>query len=149
MWLGRCLARHALCSVSTLPDPKLPTRVLDVGIRGNPEEGIRLVDGKNCRGPYVALSHVWGRSRVITTQISNIEQRHTGISLESLSKTFRDAVHAARQLLVPYLWIDSLCIIQDSGVDWSAEAAKMGEYYANAMFTISAVSASSGHCGIF
>jgi hypothetical protein len=40
-------------------------------------------------------------------------------------------------------------ITQDSTVDWSIEAAKMGQYYSNSLFTISAVSASDGRYGIF
>ncbi|KAK0702060.1 heterokaryon incompatibility protein-domain-containing protein, partial [Lasiosphaeria miniovina] len=126
-----------------------PARVLDVGSRSGTEQGIRLVNGLNRHGPYVTLSHAWGRSRVITTTASTIQQRRDGISLSELSQTFRDAVTVARKLLVRYLWIDSLCIIQDSAEDWPIEAAKMGQYYSNSLLTISAVSAPGGDHGIF
>ncbi|KAK3361032.1 heterokaryon incompatibility protein-domain-containing protein [Lasiosphaeria ovina] len=149
MWLRKCLESHSLCAISTHSNPPLPARVLDLGSRSGTEQGIRLVNGLNRHGPYVTLSHAWGRSRVITTTASTIQQRRDGISLSELSQTFRDAVTVARKLLVRYLWIDSLCIIQDSAEDWSIEAAKMGQYYSNSLLTISAVSAPGGDHGIF
>lgn len=69
--------------------------------------------------------------------------------MNDLSQTFRDAVILARQMLIRYLWIDSLCIIQDSADDWRAESSKMGEYYMNALFNIAAVSSSDGSAGCF
>ena len=109
IWLRMCLTQHSLCVVSTIPSPILPTRVLDVGIRTGSGTAVRLVDGMDLCGPYAALSHVWGNARVMVTLSSNINERRNGIPLESLSRTFQDAVHVARQLCVPYLWIDSLC----------------------------------------
>jgi hypothetical protein len=109
IWLRRCLALHPLCAISTHPNPPLPTRVLDVGAGSSSSLGIRLVDGVGRHGPYVTLSHVWGRSRIITSTTSTIEQRRIGIPLSDLSRTFRDAVKVIRQLSVRYLWIDSLC----------------------------------------
>ncbi|KAK1502880.1 hypothetical protein CTAM01_04869 [Colletotrichum tamarilloi] len=38
--------------------------------------------------------------------------------MTSLSKTFQDAVLVTRRLGIKYIWIDSLCIIQDSKLDW-------------------------------
>jgi hypothetical protein len=72
-----------------------------------------------------------------------------GIEMKDLSQTFADAVTATREMNVRYLWIDSLCIIQDSFDDWAAESSKMGEYYMNSLFNISAVSASDGSEGCF
>jgi len=111
LWLKRCLTEHPLCALSTDASPTLPTRVLDVGALCDAGGGIYLVDGRPRHGPYVALSHVWGATRVITTVRSNIEQRGRGIPLESLSQTFRDAVLITRKLSIQYLWIDSLCAL--------------------------------------
>jgi hypothetical protein len=61
-----------------------------------------------------------------------------GIAFESLPALFQDAVVATRNLGIPYLWIDSICIIQDSKQDWEAESAKMGSVYRNAYVTIAA-----------
>jgi Heterokaryon incompatibility protein (HET) len=50
---------------------------------------------------------------------------------------------------IRYLWIDSLCIIQDSKEDWSYEASLMGQYYQNSAVTIAAVGAEDGNDGLF
>jgi len=44
-----------------------------------------------------------------------------------LSVTFKDAIVITQELGIPYLWTDSLRIIQDEQDDWNQEAAKMGQ----------------------
>lgn len=61
--------------------------------------------------------------------------------------TFRDTIEIARELGISYLWIDSLCILQDSADDWKREAANMGAIYANAELTIAADSGRDGDSG--
>ncbi|KAH8159037.1 hypothetical protein CIB48_g9211 [Xylaria polymorpha] len=70
------------------------------------------------------------------------------ISYNSLPKTFREAVDVARALQIQYLWIDSLCIIQDNREDWEREAAKMMKVYQGATITFSATSAKSSLDGL-
>lgn len=84
----------------------------------------------------------------IRTTKANYEQMKEGILISELPKTFRDAIKIAKSLYVRYLWIDSLCIIQDSEEDWAAEAEKMGGVYRKATFTIAAHGSadSSGGC---
>src|SRR5271156_6077278 len=140
-WLNRCLTEHEKCTNPAQASPALPTRVVDVNAG---EEGsiIRLVSSAGRHGPYITLSHVWGRSQILTTTVATFQERSNDIDKESLPKTFQNLVSIARQLSIRYVWIDSLCIIQDSASDWSAESAKMGEYYMNSHFTVAAVSAS-------
>ncbi|KAF3039152.1 hypothetical protein E8E12_004021 [Didymella heteroderae] len=64
------------------------------------------------------------------------------IPLGDLPSLFQDAIIITRQLGLRYLWIDSLCIIQDSLRDWETEAAKMASIYQNSYVTISATNAS-------
>lgn len=66
------------------------------------------------------------------------------ISLSDLPPLFQDAIIITRQLGLRYLWVDSLCIIQDSLRDWETEAAKMASIYQNSYVTISATDASNG-----
>lgn len=73
----------------------------------------------------------------------------TAIPIDTMSKTFRDAVHVTRALRFRYIWIDSLCIVQDRPSDWEAEAKKMGDYYLNACLTLVAGSAVSADSGLF
>ena len=52
------------------------------------------------------------------TMTSNFDERCAAIPLESLSKVFQEAIHFTRLFGMRYIWIDSLCIIQDSSKDW-------------------------------
>jgi hypothetical protein len=97
----------------------------------------------------LTLSHVWGKAQIITTTTATLLNRVKGIAMEDLSTTFRDAVTIAREMNVRYLWIDSMCIIQNDTKDWEQESVKMGSYYSNALFNIAAVSASDGSGGCF
>ncbi|CAI6332215.1 unnamed protein product [Periconia digitata] len=66
---------------------------------------------------------------------------------DSMPQNFQDAVTVTRMLGIQYLWIDSLCIIQDSKEDWEREGAKMGDIYHNAYVTIAATCASKSEDG--
>jgi hypothetical protein len=147
-WLHKCLTSHALCTISTLPSPPLPSHILDVECPKS-LSGLSLCSFGDRYGPYLSLSHVWGRTQIITTTLRTLETRMKSIPIEDLSKAFQDAVVLARQLSIRYLWIDSLCIIQDSSNDWRTESSNMGEYYMNALFNIAAVSSSDGSGGCF
>lgn len=54
-----------------------------------------------------------------------IEDFRRGISLSGLPRTFQDAISVTRKLGVRFLWIDSLCVIQNSSADWEEESEKM------------------------
>ncbi|KAL9032058.1 MAG: hypothetical protein Q9214_008126, partial [Letrouitia sp. 1 TL-2023] len=69
--------------------------------------------------------------------------------MQTLPKTFRDAIQVTRKLHIRWLWIDSLCIIQDSPEDWETQAAQMCMVYRNAHLTIAASSASNSSIGCF
>jgi hypothetical protein len=73
----------------------------------------------------------------------------TSISLSELTKTFRDAVAIARRLQIRYLWVDSLCILQDSQSDWLVESAIMDKVYIHAFCTIAATTAYNGNDGCY
>ena len=66
-----------------------------------------------------------------------------------LPKTFKDAIYITRKLGVNYLWIDALCIIQDSDDDWRREAATMGNVYQKAFCNLAATRASDSGGGCF
>jgi hypothetical protein len=66
-----------------------------------------------------------------------------------LPNTFADAVQLTRGLGLKYLWIDSLCIIQDDPDDWARESARMADVYHHAALTISADGASDSSKGLF
>ncbi|KAK4449773.1 heterokaryon incompatibility protein-domain-containing protein, partial [Podospora aff. communis PSN243] len=90
---------------------------------------------------YAALSYCWGpeadaHKQCKTTRQSLAEHSTRGIDTSYLSPVVRDAATVTRQLGLSYLWVDSLCIVQDDERDWRDEAALMGLVYSNAHVTI-------------
>jgi hypothetical protein len=136
----------------------LPTRVLYVGAVDDPNHDpnvLRLDLGSEAQaGKYIALSHRWGvllpgeKEKFCTSQ-ANIDQRLEGFNLSDLPKTFQDAVEATRQLRIPYLWIDSLCIVQfgDDGKDWQHEYRRMEAVFSAAYCILAATSATDCKTG--
>ncbi len=152
-WLNECIHFHPKCQEPGKAHVgkalrKIPTRVLDVG----PSKGFcfdSLQITEDFDGPYVALSHCWGDARHIVTEKNNIESHKKGIPLQHLPKTFQDAVIFTRDIELRYLWIDSLCIIQDDIKDWKNEAAKMADVYRNSYCTIAATGSQGDREGLF
>ncbi|KAH7303978.1 heterokaryon incompatibility protein-domain-containing protein [Stachybotrys elegans] len=136
-WLKTCDEQHPECRVDVTD---YPARLLDLGDPGS--ESIRLVEGlKSVR--YTALSHRWGDTTWCTTTNANLPDRLLRIEMGDLARTFQDAVTVTRQLGIQYIWIDSLCILQDDLYDWAKESVKMGGIYRGAYVTIAASLASS------
>jgi hypothetical protein len=69
--------------------------------------------------------------------------------MAKLPKTFRDAVNVTRALGIQYIWIDSLCIVQDDMGDWEQEAAKMASIYEGSFLTLAAVDSYNSNGGLF
>jgi hypothetical protein len=129
----------------------LPTRVLQIFGEMEPP-GVRLIEtGGIMAVQYCALSHCWGPvdKQPLRTTLANYPCHLRGIANELLPKTFREAIVLTRSLNVEYLWIDSLCIIQDDGEDWRCEAGKMADVYRNATLVISASDAKDSTEGLF
>lgn len=132
--------------------PVLPSRVIDVGpLSGS--VGARLVKSNGNRGYYTALSYCWGGSqqadRPYLTTTKTLEKHLSALPWDSLPKTLQDAILLTRAIGVQYLWIDSLCIIQDSKADWEKEAAVMGTVYAHARLVIAAITGADAEAGLF
>ncbi|KAF2661321.1 HET-domain-containing protein, partial [Lophiostoma macrostomum CBS 122681] len=130
----------------------LPTRVLDVRSSLTGRVLLRLSKDlpESERTQYTALSHCWGKVRLPILTQNNIEQRLVeGLDVEELPRTFVEAMEVTLKLGISYIWIDSFCIIQDSGSDWDHEAALMASVYRNAFCTIAAVDATDGNGGLF
>lgn len=97
----------------------------------------------------MTLSHSWGQAEVIKLTTATIDSMRNGISVSELPLLYRDAVSTCRQLGTRYLWIDSLCIIQDQELDWIREVATMGQVYGNALCNIEAAHASDARGQLF
>ncbi|ORY56592.1 heterokaryon incompatibility protein-domain-containing protein, partial [Pseudomassariella vexata] len=81
------------------------------------------------------------------TTKDNLRTRQKGFKISELPKTFQDAVVVTRELSVQYLWVDSLCILQDSDSDWEQESIRMEQVFASAYCTIAATSAENSDAG--
>jgi hypothetical protein len=149
-WLNECIQTHSECRSRTFDQGSLPSRLLDVG-RSLDEPTIR-VQNTNELGvsyQYLALSHCWGSIRTAELTSTSRQQYYASILVQDLPKTYQDAVSITKQLSFRYLWIDSLCIIQDSGEDWKRESGKMGDIYRNSTCCIAALAAADGGSGCF
>ncbi|KAH4114971.1 hypothetical protein HBH47_190160 [Parastagonospora nodorum] len=109
----------------------------------------KLVQNISVPGAYVALSHRWGSTSLPITTLANLEQRQNGIDPSELSQVMLDAISITQALGFCYIWIDVLCIIQDSPNDWLAEASKMSSVFSNAVVTIAAADAEDHAQGMF
>ncbi|VUC31904.1 unnamed protein product [Clonostachys rosea] len=147
VWFQSCDSSHEQCrNARALRTRYLPTRVLDVS--DEKHIFVHVPEGKQ-RDEYVSLSHCWGLGKQFKLETGSLGSRQTNINLHEMPKTFQDAVRITRHIGLRYLWIDSLCIIQDSEKDWLQEAAKMGQYYRDASFTIFAGAADGDDKGCF
>ncbi|KFZ25101.1 hypothetical protein V502_00422 [Pseudogymnoascus sp. VKM F-4520 (FW-2644)] len=149
-WMRQCTS-HPRCQLDIsgvyVPDcAKLPTRVISVGIHRT-DVSLFVSGGQSAN--YVALSHCWGGVSLIQTKKSLLEEFQQCIKYADLSKTIQDAIDVTRELGIQYLWVDSLCIIQDDEKDWSRESKTMASVYEGAYFTIAATAAKNGTDGLF
>lgn len=143
-WISECCNNHQHCLRSR--DVPLPTRTIYVGTACG-SEGIFLSCNNSRLGRYLALSHCWGGTVPFITTEATLKHRKEHIDLFELPQTFKDAVLMTQKFGYQHLWIDALCIIQDSPLDWEAESSKMAQVYTNADFTISALDAPDSHNG--
>ncbi|KAK1537799.1 heterokaryon incompatibility protein [Colletotrichum paranaense] len=135
--IRNCDENHPFCKPQS---PTMPTRVIHVG---NAEDiQVRLVETAGIHPtPYTALSYCWGKSGNFVTTKGTIDDHKRVLNVDDFPQTVRDAVKITRGLGLKYLWVDAICIIQDSAEDWEKEASKMASVYSDAYFTISAATA--------
>lgn len=145
-WIHTCQMTHVECKWEN--KRPLPSRVVDVGSENPPVDPFVFVtDG--AIGEWITLSHCWGGQMPITTTTVNLDERRKGIGLDELPPNFRDAIFLTRKLGFRYIWIDALCIVQDSHEDWTAESTQMFDIYAQASLNIALSAARNPQEGIF
>ncbi|KAM5385625.1 hypothetical protein ACJZ2D_000824 [Fusarium nematophilum] len=137
-WLARCSAGHS-CSGDTLA-AVIPTRLVDLHGRESKMWSIVETNGDAEKyNKYVALSHRWSSDTPQLRQ-ENWHLFKEGQPDDVLPRDYQDILSLCRRLEARYVWIDSLCIFQDSAEDFQREAATMMDVYMNAFFTETAVS---------
>lgn len=142
-WLEKC-GSHENCPPQATV--RLPTHLIEVSQESG-ECRLHISDPGE-HGHYVTLSHCWGRGIINVLKKANIKQLQATMRTESLPRNFQDAVVITRRLGLRFLWIDALCIIQDSVEDWACESSRMADVYQNGTLMISAVAAPDSQYGI-
>jgi len=173
-WMEICSIGHSSCNIADQLHP-LPTRILDVFPEflstdystyqlSNCQEkfteagsipssanslDVRLRSNINENARYVCLSHCWGNKQPIRLLKSNKDKMEKRISWAELPLTFQEAIQFTRSLKVRYIWIDSLCIIQDDKEDWLRESVSMHLIFRHSYLTIGATKSSNPEQGLF
>jgi hypothetical protein len=132
-WLKHCKTNHTICSGVKTSSVALTTKhfwVIDV------EHRCIIRAPENCQ--YIALSYVWGGVPQLELSEDNFEQltQRQSLKEEYLTTTIRDAMELTRKLRERYLWVDALCIIQDSDEIRQQSIQDMGRIYADSLLTI-------------
>jgi hypothetical protein len=139
-WLHKCVGHHDCQAERRLTTSNINlTRVLyvertDCGVLKARLHYPSIAEAVD----YLTLSHVWGTRKFVVLTKENHDAFLEDIVITDLSKTFRDALHVTVELGFSFLWIDSLCIIQDDPDDWMAESKRMAHIYKNAICNICA-----------
>lgn len=166
-WLSICEARHgAVCSSAhtmrlmdwaapalAVPDFRCVDLERDCLVRLG-----SVVDGDD-DARYAALSYVWGRAdsdaAFFKTLAANVEERSTpgffarAENRARIPRTIRDAMAVAQKLGLRYIWVDSLCIVQDGGGErWLEAIRKMDNVYGAAHVVICAAGSRDAFAGI-
>ena len=148
-WFQRCKNDHPHCTPAGYSGRKFPNRLLEVSISSNGFT-VKVIETQPLQDiEYMTLSHCWGGSLPTCLLTANLETLKTSIPFSSLPKTFQDALSVVGWFGIRYLWIDALCIIQDSDEDWAHESGRMRDYYKYSFGTIAATGASNSSEGLF
>ena len=154
-WVDECIRNHGNCrgAIEEYTGWR-PTRLLDLS---NAAKGyIRLRESssssKRNKARYATLSHRWGdylsrRKYILTT--ANIQQYKRSIDIAALPLNYQQTIDASQRLNIRYLWIDSLCILQDHRDDWQKEVAEMDKTYTFSYLNISATYAENIDQGLY
>ncbi|KIM97599.1 hypothetical protein OIDMADRAFT_67545, partial [Oidiodendron maius Zn] len=124
-----------------------PTRLLQIF---NASSQIRLIVTMDSNHyDYATLSYRWGRDdrKPSLTLQDNLLQHMSGLATDTLPPTLKDAVLTTVSLGYEYLWIDSLCIVQDDPQDFEHECPKMASIYSGSAVTIAAPGAQDSFSG--
>ncbi|KIW43955.1 uncharacterized protein PV06_05001 [Exophiala oligosperma] len=141
-WLGKCEQEHGQACGSTTS--RLPKRVIDVSDLST----LRLVETtKDSRGRYVALSYCWGKVQEFQTTTETIQEKLDGFAPSALPQTLQDAATITNALGIEFLWVDSICILQDDQVDKMTQVNHMAEIYKHSTVTLSASKADDASKG--
>lgn len=148
-WLRECLEKHPFCDSKTLAFS--PARHLEIH-HSNPSGSfsVKLSQCHKVNATYCTLSYRWGGLlSSFTLRSETVAAFEHEIPFEKLPKTIRHAIEITSALGQRYLWIDCLCISQNSESDWASQSRQMCSIYEHAVCTIAAERAGNIDEGLF
>ncbi|GIZ41016.1 hypothetical protein CKM354_000433300 [Cercospora kikuchii] len=142
-WLRKCKVQHDSCASHARP--YIPTRLLLL----EPDSSrpfVRLIATADLQSTsnlvYCTVSHRWGHAELPKLESTTIARLKSGIATTDLPQSYQEAIAIAESMNISYVWIDSLCIEQDSILDWRREAGAMYNIYRGAELNIALSGAS-------
>ena len=148
-WIKHCTVKHGC--IAHLDDYSITFPRIHV-LRFIDVERACVVGMKAGRSPYAALSYVWGgvtSSRLLrSNQATLMEPGALDRNHITLPTTISDAMNLVSRLGIRYLWVDSLCLVQDNSVDVREGLKAMGRIYEHASLTIVAASGDNANAGL-
>lgn len=151
-WFNTCFESHATCrSVAQRLQTYSPKRLVELLLDNHGNLSMwRLVHTLTIGTvPYFTLSHCWGPSQPPRSTMDTISELSNSSSVDGLPQTYRQALAIFNSMGYKYIWIDSLCIVQDDAKDWETESSLMGLTYHHAVCNIAATWAANGGDGCF
>ena len=149
-WLKECTSSHSGCNTGQ-SDYWIPKRLLDIGSLTTDLVSLKSKAALPENSRYMALSYCWGTTSFFQLSKDSSPMLLDGVSLEEFPKTIQDAIEVTRRLGVRFIWVDSLCMFQDSkgSPSWLDEALQMDKVYAHSYATIAATCARTANEGMF
>lgn len=142
-WMRVCEEGHSRCKLlGSLSSTENRLRLIDV-------EEDRIIDSTQSER-YIALSYVWGSATLAVLTKDTLPQYSLrgGLQAIQLPQTIADCMQLAKNLGERYLWVDSLCIIQDDDDDKLKQLHTMDDVYRSAVLVIVAAAGSDAHAGL-
>jgi hypothetical protein len=145
-WLETCEYQHKGCRPDAANELKTSIYLIDVV-----KECIVFMSASKIH--YVALSYVWGNAEPTKLTSENLDTLRKPRSLSETSRvatvprTIRDAMHLTADLNIRYLWVDSLCLIQNDP-NMGLYLSQMHLIYNNAYLTVVVADKNSANDGI-
>ncbi|KAK5121167.1 hypothetical protein LTR85_005651 [Meristemomyces frigidus] len=151
-WLETCRTSHVLCQAERTPGWR-PSRLLRLPVNGVQTTYLMLREASReeygLGVEYMTLSHRWAPGQQLQLLTRNHHRLRNEIPIEELKVSIQHAVTAAQHLAIDYLWVDTLCIIQDDEEDRDREIQQMDRVYGNSACNVSASEADCNDEGCF
>jgi hypothetical protein len=147
-WLKKCDGDHKHCKSG---ESRLPDRVLEISHPDVLNQNVKLVETRKGEwepSKYICLSYTWGTRGTVMTTSMTYKRLKKGVPAFVLPSTMWQAIQIAQRLGIDYVWIDSICVLQDDEDDWLEQTAKMADIYGNAYLTIAAAASTEAQDGL-